>query len=336
MAKETLDSIAKELKVSKATVSRALRHCDGVGSELRNKILAMAEDGGLIMGGECDIYCILPQVPSYFWRRAVDAVITHSGGDKRVKLNICTKSSDAETALYYLDEAGRMGARAIVISMQPTTALKERLERLAKERLVILLCEFFEAEGCYYVGGSPTDEGAAVGRLWLEKYPNIRPIILDFHENTNSVLRAAAFEQTLRQGGIVPRSLAIESSIYTDGFSTTPSKLARMLDGMIDDRQNLGVYCPLGGVDISLTLYKLKTDPAPISVCHDIDIESDICMRTSANPLGVKCSAVCMQDIRSQARAAMELASRYIKEGALPPSRRVILPPDVHITHELF
>lgn len=334
MAIETLEEIARALNVSKATVSRALRHCGGVESELRNKILAMAEAGGVTSHGDCDIYCILPQVPSYFWKRAIDAV-TLLSGKRRVKLNICTRSSDAETALFYLDEAVRMNARAIVISIQPTPELIRRLEKTASERLVILLSEYYETKNCFYVGGDPTNEGEAVGQLWLEKYSNTSPIILDFYENTNCVLRARAFERVLKDGGIKSRKIPIATDVYNDTLTKTPSKLARLLDGTLGDGR-IGIYCPLGGVDISLALYKLKLDPAPISVCHDIDMKSDICMRTSANPLGIKCSAVCMQDIYGQARVAMQAAISYLEDRSLPPSRTIILPPDVYTTKEIF
>lgn len=320
--------LAEKMDVSKSTVSRVLRHCGGVDTELRNEILRAAADGENYAVGVCDIYVILPQVPKYFWQRAYDGVARRTYEPYRMKLNICTKSTDSETALFYLDEAEKMGAQVIIIAMQATSTLRDRLEVLAKDRLVILLTEFFENENCFYIGGDPIEEGRAVGGLWREHYADSEPIILDFYENTNSTLRAVGFTREIADLWCDPQMIRIPNEAYLN-IKAAPSQIARMLFGnpIFDKKgKKCCIYCPIGGIDISLAIYKLKLASPPICICHDVSTIGDPCL---ADTPSTHCDAVCMQDVYAQARKATNLAIAYLDGKPLPTSQNIILPPKI-------
>lgn len=328
---DTAKVLAKKMDVSRSTVSRVLRHCGGVDTELRNEILKAAAESGNYAVGVCDIYVILPQVPKYFWQRAYDGVARQISEPYRVKLNICTKSTDSETALFYLDEAERMGARVIIIAMQATSVLRDRLELLAKDRLVILLSEYFENKNCFYVGGDPLEEGRAVGRLWRKYYADTEPIILDFYENTNPSLRAEGFTREIADLWEKPQRIRIPNEAYTN-MKSAPSQIARMLFGnpILDKEDNkCCIYCPIGGIDISLAIYKLKLADLPICICHDVSVIGDPCL---ADTPSTHCDAVCMQDVYAQAKTAMTLAIAYLDGEPLPQSKSTIIPPKVDRT----
>lgn len=328
---DTAKALAKKMDVSRSTVSRVLRHCGGVDTELRNEILKAVAESGNYAVGACDIYVVLPQVPKYFWERAYDGVARQTCEPYRMKLNICTKSTDSETALFYLDEAEKMGARVIIIAMQATKMLKERLEALAKDRLVILLSEYFENESCFYVGGDPLEEGRAVGRLWREYYADTEPMILDFYENTNTSLRTEGFVREIADLQSDPQRIRIPNETYAN-MKTAPSQIARMLFGnpIFEQKgKKCCIYCPIGGIDISLAIYKLKLADPPICICHDVSVIGDPCL---ADTPSTHCDAVCMQDVFAQAKEAMSLAFTYLNGEPLPTSRNTILPPKVSRT----
>ena len=64
-----ISGLAERLGVSRATVSKAIRHCSGVDTATRERILReMHRSGVSPAAGVCDIYSILPDIPSFFWK----------------------------------------------------------------------------------------------------------------------------------------------------------------------------------------------------------------------------------------------------------------------------
>lgn len=333
-ANDTTKALAQKMNVSRSTVSRALRHCGGVDTDLRNEILRAAAESGNCSTEACDIYVILPQVPKYFWQRAYDGTARQNCEPYRMKLNICTKSTDSETALLYLDEAERMGARVIIIAMQAAGVLRDRLETLAKDRLVILLTEYFENKNCFYVGGDPREEGRAVGKLWREHYADSEPIILDFYENTNPSLRIDGFTREIADLRVEPQRLRIPNETYSN-MKTAPSQIARMLFGnpIFNQKSKRScIYCPNGGFDISLAIYKLKLAVPPICICHDVSTVGD---PDFADAPSTRCDTVCIQDVYAQAKRATELAIAYLDGIPLPKSKSIIIPPKIGLTRSI-
>lgn len=89
------------------------------------------------------------------------------------------------------------------------------------------------------------------------------------------------------------------------------------------------IYCPIGGIDISLAIYKLKLADLPICICHDVSVIGDPCL---ADTPSTHCDAVCMQDVYAQAKTAMTLAIAYLDGEPLPQSKSTIIPPKVDRT----
>lgn len=65
-----LARLASELDVSRSTVSKVLRHCFGVNTETRQRVLRAAKGiNELRPTGTCSVYCIIPDMPSFFWQK---------------------------------------------------------------------------------------------------------------------------------------------------------------------------------------------------------------------------------------------------------------------------
>ena len=139
----TIESIAKKLNISKSMVSKVLRHCGGIDSDTRQRILSEAH--GIVPKdySECAIYFILPDIPQYFWRPVRKGMADATDPlDIPVKCNVYTKASDEATVLKYLDEAERLNAKSIILAAHITPAIRQKLEHLVVGRLIILLSEY--------------------------------------------------------------------------------------------------------------------------------------------------------------------------------------------------
>ena len=117
-----LARLASELDVSRSTVSKVLRHCFGVNTETRQRVLRAAKGiNELRPTGTCSVYCIIPDMPSFFWQKMWrgigDAITRHGpGAESVVKCNAYSRLHDEETVLSYLDEAEYMDARCVIIA----------------------------------------------------------------------------------------------------------------------------------------------------------------------------------------------------------------------------
>src|ERR1039457_4277811 len=79
----TIKDIAKELKISVSTVSRALRNTHDVSEETRNKVLEKAEElnyhtnfnaSGLVAHKSHNIAIILPTITNYYFSTVITGI----------------------------------------------------------------------------------------------------------------------------------------------------------------------------------------------------------------------------------------------------------------------
>ena len=140
--------LADELGISRATVSKTIRHCSGVDSRMRLKILRAARDADLLSPqGFCDIYCILPDTPNFFWgemRRGISDAIHALPDPLQIKFNVISSLHDTEVIELYLDEAAAMHAKVLVLAIAATDAIRARLTEYASQSgtMVLLLSEY--------------------------------------------------------------------------------------------------------------------------------------------------------------------------------------------------
>ncbi len=326
MKEEQFTDIAKKLDISKSTVSKAYRHCSGVDSVTREKVLQeTAKLASQEANSPCDVYCIIPDTPQFFWgelRRGIRAGVEKTG--LRLKYNVITRISDTNTVLYYLDEAKRIGAKVIILAAILTPRVRECLSGFPHDVCVIILSEYNSPLNWYYVGANQYSDGAVMGKLFAERYSGHRLIILSKPNRPNIDSRISGFCDAAAE--LAPQSLEKMRivSIPADFFQnrkTAPSRLAALLRECVSGDEPICLYVPFGSVQIPLALNKAKISDITVALCHDDVLDSQ----------GLPCvsGAVLQQDMFSQGKRAIELGASALS-GDLPSERSIFI--ESHIT----
>ncbi len=328
MKDEQFTEIAKRLDISKSTVSKAYRHCSGVDTSTRERVLqetANFTSHDAVSPG--DIYCILPDTPQYFWnelRRGIRAGEKETG--MQLNYNIITRISDTNTVLYYLDEAKRLGVKAVLLASVLTPAIRECLSGFPSDVRVILLSEYDTLDGGYYVGADPYADGALMGRLFAERYGEHRPIILHKPHRPNIDGRIAGFRDTIAR--LAPQSIdKIRTvTVPADFFisrKTAPSRLAALLKDCVGDGEPPCLYAPFGSVQLPLALNKARLSDRVVTLCHD-DVPDSPGLPELAG-------AILRQDLFTQGKCAVAMGAALLSPNATLPEGNTFIPSQLTI-----
>ena len=317
MSEKLLGDISKKLNISKSTISRAARHCHGVDTDTRNVIL----EEYLRMGGgesaECDVYCIFPDLPKYFWSELYRGICAASESGIVIKYNVITKIEDCSTVLHYIDEAEKLNSRVLIIASIIDDYVREKIEALSSHMLVIILSEYANVKNCFYVGSDPYADGCAAGRYFLQHFSTRKLIMIDFHDSENTRAHISGFRDTIG-------SCVFDGDRYTSikighdepiSYKLMPSRFARLLSEVSQDGEEYCIYFPSGVVGFDKALRKSNMRGMVNYLCHDTLLESDEFEAVSCN-----------QDIFMQGCCAMTHAIRYIKDNVCPPQKFNFVP----------
>lgn len=346
-----LSSLAKQLGVSRATVSKTIRHCSGVDTETRETILRAAKKHPACMTGNrgsCDIYCILPDTPSFFWKAMQAGIkdgIAANAADISVKYNLCTKLHDEETVLCYLEEAQNMQARCIIITAAITDAIRAKLAEICRSQncMVLLLSEYGEIPNSFYIGADAYTDGAEMARRYIQlfcaysKEISNMPIILTYEQNRNVADRVSGFCDTISTAylseQIKPQLLPLDAHIFQNP-KLLPSSLASVLSvyaAKNSASQKQVLYAPVGIFGFFVALHKAGFPEDTICFCHDMTLSSDL-ENTSAKGFSCKVDrnirplCLCMQDITAQGTMAFRCAADFIRSSIYPAQKKILIP----------
>lgn len=339
-----LSRLADDLGVSRATVSKTIRHCSGVDTETRQRILRAARGvDELRPAGTCAIYCILPDTPSFFWkemRRGIADGIAAEQSPLSVKCNVYSRLRDEESVLCYLDEAEEMDARCIIIAAAMTDAVRERLYDLCRdaERLIFLLSEYGDVPNAFYIGGDAYRDGCEMARRYASYLETVRdhsadmapPYLVTVTGNDNVSARARGFSDMLSRDpntrDLPPQSLWLDPARLSNP-KTLPSYLAARLTEVLSPvLQKTAVpvvlYVPLGLSGLSLALEKAGFSDGGenrvVCFCHDTAPER--------KPEGISpILCTCIQDVYTQGRTAVQLAGVYLLGRVYPAEKRIFV-----------
>ncbi len=314
MKNSQLSRLAEQVGASNSAVSKALNHCHGVGSELRERILDAAEAEG-ISGRErpgCEVYVVLPETPSYFWRRFYDRLADALRAHGVVaKFNIYSLFGDRALVERYLDEAEGMGASVIILAAH-YPGIAERLAALAADRLVMMTIEGEAATNVFFVGSDHYADGRKLAEECLGDNPLARRL-LAFCPITKGGRR----DENARLRGFADAVAASEPacSLTTVCFSRedTPADLARMLDGMRRTGAPHAVICLDGFTEkVCMALKKCRMDIP----CYGF--ESPPVDGRYPLPTGEIC-----QDLERIAEQLAGYASSYLVTGMMPEAKHI-------------
>jgi len=321
-----LKDFAREIGVSLPTVSRVLNHCFGVDEKTRAYVREEARRRGLLeVEGATDIYCILPDVPTRFWRPAYEGLVALlPDAPCSTKFNVYSRLNDEEAVLTYLEQAHALRCRALIVAAQVTPRIRAVLAGLAEERLVILLNRRAEIPNTFYVGEDPFAAGRQLGKACgalLRRHPRV--MTLTAGDGDDAVLRRAGFWEVARLAGAEKAG-----SLSADPFHpAAASRLARQLAECPDFDC---VYCDNGLLPLAaLAVEKLRRGCPTPCIGHDCP-ESELKYRDSG-----AIAAYTRQDPATQGRRAMALAREYCETRMFPPGKWCFLPTDVWV-HPAF
>ncbi len=320
MKLENISVLADRLGVSKSLVSRTVRHCPGVDSDIRRRILSVAKDYAAPSGDRCAIYSILPDTPTHFWGPIRSALSLCRRDDVApMKCNVYTHLQDDDCILMYLDEAEAMDARVILIAAGITPAIRQRLMRLREKRLILLLSEYSAVPNCFYIGADAYGDGARMADAYLTLPTETVPLILTIEGNENVSLRVRGFVDRIHglRPACQPVTIPLEKEISRQ-VKIRPSHIARLLsEATVGISAPLCVYTPLGLSRLPLAIHKARLSDRCICLCHDCKAEDDV-------PVPVLMT--CRQDIAIQSVRAMDMAILYATTGEYPEQKNIFIP----------
>ena len=332
MNDKTIESIAKKLNVSKSMVSKVLRHCGGVDSDTRQRILTEAH--GIIQRdyGECAIYFILPDIPQYFWKPVRKGIADATDPlDIPVKCNVYTKASDEATVLRYLDEAERLNARAIILAAHITPAIHQKLEKMLEGRLIILLSEYHELANTFYIGSDAYSEGYTMGKHYVSHYADRKFIMFTRPGNYNIEKRVEGFRQAVNEviPDLMDKALCIklDDKIFKD-FKLLPSKLAPLLVDAAKAHDKICIYSPMGLPQFPLAIIKAKLTDKTVCLCNDCYLDHP---HHEKNP-NTGFVVTCNQDGYEQGMIASKMASDFVRDGLYPENKKTYIPSHLDVS----
>ena len=318
MKDDTFQNLANRLGLDRSTVSRAVRHCPGVDSRTRSLVLEEARRTGVrAAAGPCSIYCILPDIPTYFWQTYYSEL-----KESLNKANIPARFSsysriyDRETVLLYLDDVIQSGARVLILTIGLSETIRDKLLEMQRSGLyVILLSEYGELPNSAYVGADPYQDGELIGRWFCRHYPGETPLILDnVSGNDNVAQRIRGFLHSLEQ---FRPAVAKDAPVVklTEGFfrnsKTLPAQYAALFNQVKKDYSC--VYVPFGSICLPLSVLKTrKLTKVRLLFGHDCFTKA------GADTLYPGFTASCNQNIGRQVSTAIGLAVSYLNEPVMP------------------
>lgn len=314
MKNSQLTRIAEQVGASSSAVSKVLNHCHGVGSELRERILDAAEAEG-ISGRErvgCRVYVILPETPSYFWRRFYDHLaeaLTARGLE--AKFNIYSLFGDRVPVERYLDEAEAMEASVVILAAHHP-GITERLSALAADRLVMMTIDGEDATNVFFVGSDHYADGRKLAERCLAEHPGAERLLV-----IRAVDKVPLVDDDARLRGFADgvAALSHERILMMGNFSRndTPTDLARMLDGTRRTGVPDAVICLDGFTEkVCMALKKCRMDIP----CYGF--ESPPVDGRYPKPVGEIC-----QELDAIAERLAGYAEAYMATGMMPEAKHI-------------
>lgn len=332
MSDTTVESIAKKLNVSKSMVSKALRHCGGIDSDTRQRILTETHDIIQRDYGACAVYFIMPDIPQYFWKPVREGIVhVINQLSIPVKYNVYTKVSDESIVLRYLDEADRLDAHAIILAAHITPAIRQKLESMSVGRLIILLSECHDLVNTFYVGSDAYNDGYIIGKHYASHYAERKCVMFTRPGIYNVEKRVEGFCHAVNE--VAPASMEnihqikLDDKIFKD-FKLLPSKLAPLLVDAAKIYDKFCIYSPMGLPQFPLAIMKAKLTDKTICLCNDCYLDSSHYEKNPNTGFVVTCN----QDGYGQGSAAAKMAIDFIKDGLYPENKKTYVPSHLDVS----
>ncbi len=313
--KTTMDDLARELSLSKTTVSKAINHCPGIDPETKSRVMrAACERGYRPRPHEARMGLILPSVPRWFW------------GELRAELGDRAREAGIACASYvYSDMNSEVDAEAcitraiedglsvLILAVPDSAGIRRRLEEIAHRKLVLLIEEFLPVKNTFFIGEDSFTEGRRLARAYCEAHPEKREFaILQATELHTERMRIEGFCKTLGELGrdcfLLPPP-ASESHAKGAAIARELSRLPSLPDCIV---------CPSGNLtSVSLAVKKLRAASHIDCIGFDTKTGSEVSF--------AKGTTVLLQDLAGQARCAIACASDFLCHERFPAQKMLCI-----------
>ncbi|MCI8388799.1 MAG: LacI family transcriptional regulator [Clostridiales bacterium] len=321
MKNNELEIISKITGSSKSAVSKAVNHCFGVDRENRERILSAARQNLLAQyqGGDdqqgCDVYAILPDLPHFFWENILKRLLSLRD---RVKCKFNVYSRDSSFVLgEYLREAEELGAKLILIAINPDEPQHELLKHYSEKIPIIFLIERVDIPNTFYVGSNPYDDGAAV-RTRARLSDCSKVLIID-DGSMSSRERVRGF---LAEGG----GLDVLYVHISDELAPA-SIIAREISALLDDRTDIDlIYSCAGQIrETAIAAVKLNLRGKTLVAGHDFYDRKTFEAQDSGSICGLEFISI-NQDIDRICSTTVNAIENYIYRKLFPDSKNICIP----------
>ncbi len=308
MKKSQIKKIAESIGTSTAAVSKAINHCSGIGNDLREQILSVAEEQGV--NGKrihsCDVYVILPDIPAFFWEPVRNTLFRAlEAHELTLKCNVYSKLGDSSVVEHYLDEAEELNVPVIIVTAK-YEGLEERLSRLSYNgKAIFCFLENTPAKNVFFIGPDKYEDGRLLAEHCLADLPNAREFLILGNDRE-------------RLRGFADRAQGIHLRTLVSSVQSTAAEIAREIDQIYRVSPFDAVVCMDGTTaKYCMALKKCKLSP-PVYGCEDAPVDDRYVL-----PVGNIC-----QSIEKSTEMIAYLAEKYVQTRTLPSSKYTYIPSD--------
>lgn len=318
MKQQNLARISKASGKSVSTVSKVLRGCGGVDSETREAVFCAA--AGIALAPyeprQTDVYAVLPDNPKFFWHRAYDALRQEPMPITLKIFSSIGKNENEYLLTQYIEEAILANARVLILSAKLSESMRERLATLAKQMLIIQLCEYTPIPNTFFVGADGERDGWVLGMTIPATEDAVTIGIL-----TGAVSRAG--EQRIAGFlAAVPSAARIFFLEKPTDIALYASHLARAVDALGVPLDYL--FC-FDGITTAAcdALYKLRNKMNTRLLGFEYPPTAEKHMEAG------RIAALAVQSPEEQMRTALALADRYLRRRVYPDRKYYYLPSQI-------
>lgn len=279
--KPNITKIAKDLSLSRSTVSRALSGSCGVSPEKRKLIFDYIKNQKLeipSLNKESSRIVIAAGIPSrqaFFWSQAIDGIkraVNEAGGDVLLKLIRFGEGRTEEETLHVINMLTSCRADGYIIVPVQGEIVQGELKRLSADAPVAVINERINFDGRFLFAG-PDDYNLgkeAANVMIADNKGKLKAVIIKPLRDFSSINdRIKGFKEVFLKHDDCLVTKIIEAPI---SGQQSPSKIARELSSIDFDSYNC-IYVADGILDyVATALSKLGRHDRVYCLCHDVPL----------------------------------------------------------------
>ena len=322
MEKTLQQEIAKALRLSNATVHKALYNCPGISFCTKYRVQQYAMTKGYCIQRKGQIAVVYPANPKTFWMKSTERLYEYLKDVEDVEvigLAYSEKRSDDDNLAEIIQciEAAIEAEVSVLIAVVPDNkSIRELLIKYATRICIILIGEYADVPNTFYLGEDPFISGYELGQNYLRHYPNNRSFSMICRgNNTKQQQRSAGFIKALNECGIYKYDIWNEADLC----ESVPYLIARKLG----EKKVLPdcVFCAnTNAYQVSDALLKMKTQ----KTVQCIGFALMAAERTAKHDDILK--VVSCPDIDGQISVLVDNIKQYALNALLPEKKHLFVP----------